>query len=62
MYESDNSIYIVLELLEGKNLFEIMKEKNGIFTIEEIVVIMTGLLRGLECMGDRKIMHRDLKP
>lgn len=34
VYESDNSIYIVLELLEGKNLYEIMKEKNGTFTLD----------------------------
>lgn len=39
-----------------------MKEKNGNFSMEEIRVIMGGLLRGIQCMGDRKIMHRDLKP
>lgn len=62
VYESDNSIYIVLELLEGKNLYEIMKEKNGTFSLEEIRVIMRGLLQGIKCMNSKKIMHRDLKP
>lgn len=33
VYESDNSIYIVLELLEGRNMFEVLKEKNGKFTL-----------------------------
>lgn len=62
VYESDNSIYIVLELLEGKNLYEIMKEKSGTFSLDEVKVIMKGLLRGIKCMSEKKIMHRDLKP
>lgn len=62
VYESDNSIYIVLELLEGKNLYEIMKEKSGNFSLDEVRVIMKGLLQGIKCMGEKMIMHRDLKP
>lgn len=50
VYESNNSIYIVLELLEGRNLFEVIKERNGAFNLQETKVIMMGLLNGLKCM------------
>jgi calcium-dependent protein kinase len=52
----------VLELLEGKNLFEVLKDRKGKFSLNEVRVIMQGLLRGLRCMLDNNIMHRDLKP
>ncbi len=30
VYESENSIYVVLELLEGKTLLETMQERKGV--------------------------------
>lgn len=32
VFESDNSIYVVLELLAGGQLFHRIKERNGLFT------------------------------
>ena len=52
----------MLELLEGKNLFEVIKEKNGGFSLAEIQYIMNGLLNGVKHMKENNIMHRDLKP
>ena len=36
VYESDNSIYVVLELLTGGQLFHKIQQKNGHFTAEEV--------------------------
>lgn len=34
VYESDNSIYVILELLEGKTLYQVIKEKKGAFKVD----------------------------
>ena len=61
IYESDNSIYISVELLEGGQLYDKIKSKTK-FAPEQIHNIMRGLLQGLEHMHTKRIMHRDLKP
>jgi serine/threonine protein kinase len=61
VYESHNSIYISVELLEGGQLYDKIKSKHK-FTPKEIKVVMKGILEGLEVMHSRNIMHRDLKP
>ena len=62
VYESDNSIYVVLDLLTGGQLFHKIQQKNGHFTADEIKEFMYGLLGGLQKMHSQRIMHRDLKP
>jgi serine/threonine protein kinase len=32
VFESDNSIYVILELLAGGQLFHRIRERNGVFT------------------------------
>jgi len=61
LHESKNSIYLVLELLEGGELFNYVSSKNSI-TIHEICRVMKCLLEALSYLSDKKIMHRDLKP
>ncbi|CAD8100438.1 unnamed protein product [Paramecium sonneborni] len=60
VYETKNSIYMGLELLEGDQLFEYLKKKIQ-FTEKQIQSIMVGLLMGLKHMHIKGIMHRDLK-
>jgi len=61
VFESQNSIYVAIELLEGGQLCDKIKSKHK-FTSIEIKMIMKGVLEGLEVMHEEKIMHRDLKP
>ena len=61
IYESDNSIYISVELLEGGQLYDKIKSKIK-FTSEQIHSVMRGLLSGLQELHSKNIMHRDLKP
>lgn len=61
VHESQNSIYLVLELLEGGELFNYVYEK-GKLKQSEYHAIMRCLLEGLAYMDSKGIMHRDLKP
>jgi serine/threonine protein kinase len=61
VYESQNSIYISVELLEGGQLYDKIKSKHK-FTPKEIKMVMKGILEGLEVMHAHNVMHRDLKP
>lgn len=61
LHESKNSIYLVLELLEGGELFNYISSKNAI-SLADIHRVMRCLLDALAYLADKKIMHRDLKP
>lgn len=62
VYESDNSIYVVLELLAGQTLFQLIQERKGNFSNDEVRKIVVGLLSGLKHIHQSRVMHRDLKP
>jgi serine/threonine protein kinase len=61
VFESENSIYITVELLEGGQLFNKIQSRHK-FTSEQTRKIMHGLLSGIQSMHSKRIMHRDLKP
>ncbi|CAD8060351.1 unnamed protein product [Paramecium primaurelia] len=60
VYETQNSLYVALELLEGGSLYDLIKEKTLLSTTQ-IQQIMVGVLQGLNHMHQKNIMHRDLK-
>ncbi len=62
VFESDNSIYVVLELLTGGQLLHRIQQANGYFSPEQARDCVAGLLRGLREMHSQRILHRDLKP
>ncbi|CAD8137002.1 unnamed protein product [Paramecium pentaurelia] len=61
VYETDNSLYMVLDLLEGGSLYDKVKNRPQ-FNAFEIEVLIFSLLEGLHHMHSKNIMHRDLKP
>lgn len=61
VYKSDNTIYIVLELLKGKSLQSLIKSGKH-FTMSETSSIIRGLLKALVYLKKENIVHRDLKP
>jgi len=61
VYESNNSLYMAVELLEGGQLYDRVKGKQKL-TQKDIKMTMKGILEGLEVMHSHNIMHRDLKP
>jgi serine/threonine-protein kinase len=53
--------YIVMELLEGKDLEQYLRV-NGVLTPREVVGIVAQLARALAKAHERGIVHRDIKP
>ena len=61
VHESKNSIYLVLELLEGGELLNYISHQKRL-TLRDVHRIIYCILSALKYMASKKIMHRDLKP
>jgi serine/threonine protein kinase len=59
--EDDGSLYIVMELLEGKNLNQTVR-KEGPMPTERAIPILIQVCGALQEAHDLGIVHRDLKP
>ena len=53
--------YLVMEMVEGKNLKEVIKER-GALPVHEAVEIAKQICDALEHAHEQKIIHRDIKP
>mmetsp|Transcript_54742 Transcript_54742/g.62927 ORF Transcript_54742/g.62927 Transcript_54742/m.62927 type:complete len:657 (-) Transcript_54742:48-2018(-) len=64
VYETEKSIYLVLELVQGKSMQEVLKKPNFKELYSEIkcINLIRSLLDALGYLASRNIMHRDLKP
>lgn len=62
VHESKNSIYLILEYLEGGELFKRITESEELLSKDEIKNIMKGILEGIDYLSENGILHRDLKP
>jgi len=58
---SNSKIYLVLELIKGGDLFDVIKDHNG---LQEDLSrkYFQQIIRGVEFCHARGISHRDLKP
>lgn len=59
--EDNESYYIVMEYIEGKQLKQLLK-KRGKLTLNEVVDIMLQVTDGMSAAHDSYIIHRDIKP
>jgi len=59
IYETRNSVYLILELLEGGEIFKI---DNGKLSQTHSKYILYHLLKSLRDLRKNNIIHRDLKP
>ncbi|GMR23989.1 MAG: hypothetical protein BMS9Abin37_2473 [Acidobacteriota bacterium] len=59
--EEDGNLYIVMELLDGKDLKEVIKSGSPL-TVDQILAIMEQIADGLGFAHDSGMVHRDLKP
>ena len=60
-FEEDGCLYLVQELIEGKNLY-IELQSNGIFSEADIYELLVNILPVLQFIHDRQVIHRDIKP
>ena len=61
VYESENSIYLVLEYVEGQRVCGRMNSLSK-YTMQERRLILKGILKGLAEMAKKGVVHRDIKP
>lgn len=57
----DGSLYIVMEMLEGKNLNQTVR-RGGPLPVEKAIPILIACCQALQEAHDMGIVHRDLKP
>ena len=64
VHETENSIYLVLELIQGKSLQDTLKKPSFRDEYSEVKVInmVRSILDALAYIASKGIMHRDLKP
>jgi len=60
VYETANSIYLIMELLDGGQLKSKIMQSEIISKDRKI--IMKQILSGLVYLQEKQLMHRDLKP
>jgi serine/threonine protein kinase len=60
MYESRHSIYLILDLVDGKTLTHILKAPT--FSASVAQKLMKELIHAIHYLHSKDIMHRDLKP
>jgi len=61
IYQTDTEIQLVMELLQGGDLFDRIKSQKK-FAEEHTKEMMRQICLGVKYLHDRKIIHRDLKP
>jgi len=60
-FEDEKAIYLVLEFIEGRELFDVIVE-DGCLEEERAAVVMRQVFSALQYCHARNVMHRDLKP
>lgn len=58
----DDTLYIVMEFAGGGDLSHKTKTQNGFFPEETLWNHFIQLAKGIECLHDNRILHRDIKP
>lgn len=61
VYETTNSIYFVVDLLNGGELLHRIREKGSI-SENDLKLLIRNMIIALEHLHAKNIMHRDLKP
>lgn len=61
VFETDNSIYMIMDLLQGGSLLDYLR-KEGKLSESVVKNILFGLLQAVSYMDSHYIIHRDLKP
>ena len=62
IHETVNSIYLILDYLEGGELFEYLKNTTDPVALTDACLIMKQCLEGQAHLADKNIIHMDIKP
>jgi len=59
--DEDGTLYMVLELLEGRDFNDVIEERT-VLTPAEVVAVMAPVLEALAFAHEKGFVHRDMKP
>ena len=62
VFEENNTAYMVMEFVEGKNLLRLLEERGGVMDEREAIGYITQVAGALEAMHQAGYLHRDIKP
>jgi serine/threonine protein kinase len=62
LFDENDTLYLVMEYIDGENLDQIMSERDTPLTAAEAMPICNEVLNALEDMHKKKFYHRDIKP
>ena len=64
VHETEKSLYLILELIEGKSLQSVLKKPTfkSEYSERKIMVMIQTILDVLAYIASKGLMHRDLKP
>jgi predicted Ser/Thr protein kinase len=62
VFEENNTAYMVMEFVEGKNLLDLLNERGGVMDEKEAIDYITQVAGALEAMHKAGYLHRDIKP
>lgn len=61
-FESNNTAYIVMEYLDGRNLRQVLEEQNVPLPIDYCITVATQVGAALKAIHKENILHRDISP
>ena len=61
VYESDHSVYLIMDLINGGELLNRLKDCKN-FSQHDLAKLMYNMLEALKHLHSKGVMHRDLKP
>ncbi len=61
-FETNNTVYIVMEYVEGITLKELVEKKGGRIAPEELFPMVEPLFKALSMLHETGLIHRDISP
>lgn len=62
VFEDNNTAYMALDFVQGKDLLELSEDENAALAPETIRDITVKLLKAIEFMHSKGLLHRDISP
>jgi len=62
VFEENNTAYMVMEFIDGKNLLDLLAERGGVMEESEAIGYIEQVAGALEAMHQAGYLHRDIKP